>query len=209
MRAPERHAQWARALGVEAPEEALAALLAFYREVDTRLGAPQETLPCRSGCSACCHEAVFVSAPEVFAVMVALDEIPGRLATVTAEMLAIATRFADELELLEDIEPGFERDEVAERVKFSCPMLTPTGGCSVYGVRELNARTFGQSWDGARGAPFGCELTQGPLRVLQDGAGLVDARDLRRELSQRVPGVGPVHVYPWWFRKLSEELSEG
>jgi hypothetical protein len=48
------------------------------------------------------------------------------------------------------------------------------------------------------------------LRVLGDEpkAMLFDAREARRRLLARVPGAGTfVHVYPWWFRRFSAELS--
>lgn len=122
-------------------------------------------------------------------------------------MAAIARRFEDELELLETIEPGPERDEVAARVKFDCPLLDG-GACSVYGARELNARTFGLTWDRRGAAAYGCGLTHERLRVLgpNAGPGLVDARDVRRRLVALVPGTERVHVYPWWFARIGALL---
>ena len=130
-------------------------------------------------------------------------------AAIVAEMGALAERWADELELLEILPAGAERDEVAARVKFRCPLLDPTGRCSVYAARELNARTFGQSTDAARGEPYGCELTHARLRVLDAEArphALYDARDARRRLVATVPATAQVHVYPWWFRHHGNAL---
>jgi hypothetical protein len=123
-------------------------------------------------------------------------------------MRALAVRFEDELELLEILTPGFERDEVAARVKFRCPLLAADGRCTVYPARELNARTFGLTWDSARAHPFGCELTHERLRVLPDrvAPSLFDAREARRRLVAVVPGTERVHVYPWWFAKYGELL---
>lgn len=131
------------------------------------------------------------------------------LSALVARMAELADRFADELELLETIEPGDERDEVAARVKFECPLLVG-GACSVYEARELNARTFGQTWDRRGGGPYGCELTHARLRVLGPdvGGALVDARDARQRLVEAVPGTERVHVYPWWFAKLGGLLTE-
>lgn len=198
-------------LGADAAR-VLATLAALYTDVDAELAerAHGAALPCRAGCDACCHESVFVSAPEILAVLVylrrtrTLDERRGLL----AQMRALAERYADELELLETITPGVERDEVAARVKFRCPLLGPAGECSIYPVRELNARTFGQAWDAARGEAYGCTLTHARLRVLPPEAGpsLVDAREPRRALRAAFPTATEVHVYPWWFARYGDWL---
>ncbi len=197
-----------RALGLGSdPEAVLAALRDVYEEVDRRVASALD-LPCRAGCSACCHEAVFVSAPEFLAVAAALASAdPGRRAAVVAEMRRLADVFADELELLEGLPAGAERDEVAARIKFRCPLLAEDERCSVYAVRELNARAFGLSHDGQRGEAYGCELTHERLRVLAvPPRSLPDARDLRRLLARRLPNTAPVHVYPWWFERYASFL---
>lgn len=195
-----------RALGLgQDPQAILRPLEALYREIDEALAAGSAGLglPCKPGCDACCHEAVFVSAPEVLAVGAALFAGPREVRLrVVDEMLDVAERFEDELLLLESITPGAERDEVAARVKFRCPLLGQGGACTVYAARELNARTFGQSVDDVRGEPYGCALTHARLAVLQDAAPrLFSAREARRRLAQQVPGAGFVHVYPWWFAR--------
>lgn len=195
------------------PRAILADLSALYREVDQLVAAGAEglDLPCKPGCDACCHEAVFVSAPEFLAVGRDLLEnrsVEERRALVD-EMRAIAARFEDELALLETIPAGHERDEVAARVKFRCPLLGRDGRCTVYEARELNARTFGQSWDGRQEQPYGCELTHERLRVLPEtGRRLADARKMRRRLRDRLPGTERVHVYPWWFDRYGDLLIE-
>jgi Fe-S-cluster containining protein len=190
----------------------LVTLAALYEELDASLTARAGglELPCRAGCDACCHESVFVSAPEVLAVFVHVRRtrsLAARLELLT-EMRALAHRFEDELELLETITPGAERDEVAARVKFRCPLLGGAGECTIYPVRELNARTFGQAWDGARGEAYGCGLTQARLRVLPPEAGprLVEAREPRRALLASFPTATEVHVYPWWFARYGDWL---
>jgi hypothetical protein len=203
----------ARALGLgPSAEPILAAIDALYARLDPAVAARAASLelPCRAGCDACCHESVFLSAPEFLRVAAELVETraPAELERVIAEMLALAERFSDELELLEEINPGAERDEVAARIKFRCPLLAADGRCTVYRARELNGRTFGQSWDAARGEVYGCELTHQRLRVLgsEAGAGLYGAREARRELTRAVPGTERVRVYPWWFRACAAEL---
>ncbi|MFO0722253.1 MAG: hypothetical protein U1E65_00635 [Myxococcota bacterium] len=178
----------------------------LYESLDAALGdaAGGLELPCRPGCDACCHESVFVSAPELLvAVQALLARGPIEAERVIAEMQRWAEVYEDELELLEILPAGVERDEVAARVKFRCPMLSPAGACEIYGGRELNARTFGQSWDEGRGAAYGCGLTLARLSVLPPEAGprLFSAREARRRLAQLFPDAGKVQVYPWWFQR--------
>ena len=190
----------------------LAPLRALYEQIDREVEAKSRgcALPCKAGCDACCHESVFVSGPELLAVCAALVADPGRLRRVVAAMRSLADRFEDELELLEILEPGAERDEVAARVKFRCPLLSADGRCTVYAARELNGRTFGLTWDAARQQPYGCALTRDRLQVVGQAAaqGLADARAARRRLAQTVPGAesSAVHVYPWWFAHHADVL---
>jgi Fe-S-cluster containining protein len=202
----------ARALGLgDDPQAILEPLKKLYADLDREITARATglALPCKPGCDACCHESVFLSAPELLAVAAALLEKPREeLARVVAEMRALAERYADELELLETIEPGPERDEVAARVKFRCPLLGPDGRCTIYEARELNARTFGAAYDSARGEPYGCTLTHERLRVLppESAPALFDARGARRRLRDHVPGTTQVQVYPWWFNRYGHIL---
>ncbi|MBI3178122.1 MAG: hypothetical protein HYZ27_00585, partial [Deltaproteobacteria bacterium] len=142
----------------------LEALSSLYAEIDHELAEAtgELHLPCKAGCDACCHESVFVSAPELLLAVKSLWENgQSEVDRVTREMCALADRFADELELLETIE-GPERDEVAERVRFRCPLLVASR-CSIYRGRELNARTFGSSFDSKLGVAYGCKLTRDHL----------------------------------------------
>lgn len=205
----------ALALGLDAdPEPVLLAMKALYAELDREVEARAAglELPCRAGCDACCHESVFLSAPEMLVVAAHLLATRSReeRARIVAEMAVLAERFADELELLETIEPGPERDEVAARVKFRCPLLGADGCCTVYEARELNGRTFGMSVYGRGGQPYGCDLTHARLRVLgEESTGqLIDAREARRRLRATVPKTSTVHVYPWWFARIGSVLSD-
>lgn len=197
----------ARALGLgDAAAPLLAGLLDFYAAIDADIGAraARADMPCAQGCDACCHESVFVSAPEFLAAVAALLALgPEQTRRVVAEMVSLAQRFEDELELLELLPPGAERDEVAARISFRCPLLSPAGACTIYRSRELNARTFGQTWDELRSEAYGCTLTHARLRVLppEQGPQLYSAREARRRLVSAVPGAGQVRVYPWWFER--------
>lgn len=203
-------------LEIAAPDAVLAALTVFYDEVDQAVRAKSHglELPCRAGCDACCRESVFLSAPEFLAVVAHLAEKwrPDELRVVIEEMSRLAAAFEDELEMLETMPAGPERDEVAARVKFDCPFLSE-GRCRIYAVRELNARTFGASWDVNNDEAYGCELTNLRLRVLpaSTGSSLVGAREMRARLAARFPSTESVHVYPWWFRRhhsLLKQLAE-
>lgn len=192
------------------PAPILAALDALYDDLDHQIAerARGLELPCKAGCDACCHESVFLSAPEFLAVarFLLAERSAEERARIVREMRALAEKFADELELLETIEPGEERDEVAMRVRFRCPLLGADGACTIYSARELNARTFGATFDPKQGGAYGCELTHARLRVLPDesAATLFDAREARRRLRDAVPGTARVHVYPWWFARVSD-----
>lgn len=200
----------AAALGIDGPAEALGRLERLYAEVDAELAASSRglDLPCRRGCSDCCYEAVFVSGLEFLLVARTLLGWPeARRSAVVGSMRALARRFADELELLEAIEPGPERDEVAARIRFRCPLLDEAESCAIHPVRELNARSFGQTWDARRHHPFGCERTHARLEVLGQPS-LPDARALRVRLAA-LPGTERVHVYPWWFERYGAYLDPG
>jgi Fe-S-cluster containining protein len=184
----------------------------LYAELDVSISSQAAglELPCRAGCDACCHESVFLSAPEMLLVaehLLSTRTAEERAAIVRA-MAEIAARFADELELLETISPGEERDEVAARVKFRCPLLGADGACTVYEARELNGRTFGMSFDGVRSQAYGCSLTHARLRVLppEAASSMFDAREARRRLRAAVPETTRVHVYPWWFARIGQLL---
>lgn len=207
-----RLAELSEALGLGPdPERVLGPLRRLYGEVDAAIARAADGLglPCGSGCSECCHESVFLSAPEFLAVAAALlDRPPEVVQEIRIRMLALAHRFEDELELLETLPAGTERDEVAARVRFRCPLLGEDERCTVYEARELNARTFGQSRDGLRGEPYGCARTHERLRVLgAASSGLPDARAVRRALAERLPGTERVHVYPWWFKAYGHLLG--
>lgn len=198
-------------LGPE-PLDVLERLRKVYEVIDLEVEVHAETcsLPCRMGCDACCHEAVFLSAPEFLGVAAdLLLRYPlGERREIVEEMQRIGQRYSDELELLLSLPAGEERDEVAARVKFRCPLLLSDGRCGVYGARELNARTFGKTWDLDRSSAYGCALTHERLRVLPPEAGpaLFDAREARRRLVLGLPGTDLVHVYPWWFARFGSLL---
>lgn len=194
------------ALGLPAFHSTEAYMKTLYHEVDAAIAASPGTAqaPCRSGCDACCREAVFVSAPEFVYVVAWLRRrwpVADREA-LHRVMAHWAHRFADEIECLAELRPGAERDEVAARIRFACPLLSDDGACRIYPVRELNARSFGRSWDEKRGAPYACGEATERLRVLPAlETALPSAWAFRRRLASRFPGADVVRVYPDWFSR--------
>ena len=197
----------AAAMGfTQSPEETITVVRDFYRSLQEKLEQTETglSLPCKEGCDACCHESVFLSAPEFLTVCHYLfgHKDQRYRDNLLNAMCLLAEEFADEIEFLESASPGFERDEVAARIKFRCPMLTEEGGCSIYPVRELNGRTFGLSWDAKNNQAYGCTLTRDSLRVVESPANkLLDARVVRKSFNELVELSDVVHVYPWWFLK--------
>ncbi len=203
----------AKALGFqESAQDILGRLRTVYAQIDQRLaeGAQGLQLPCKAGCDACCHEAVFVCAPEFLAVAEQVMAWPqDRQDRLLHQMLQVASDFEDELELLELVDSGPERDEVARRIRFRCPLLSAEGGCTVYSARELNARTFGQSRHEGFDAPYGCELTHAALKVLPQRPALYGAQQARRALVQALERTERVQVYPWWFARYRSAFEDG
>ena len=183
----------------------------FYDSLQTDSSGVEErlSLPCKKGCDACCYESVFLSAPEFLTVchyLIEAKDLEFRT-KVVREMRVIADEFEDEIEFLESAPEGLERDEVAERIKFRCPLLSSDGSCSIYPVRELNGRTFGLSWDTKYQQAYGCSLTRERLRIIDEPpTKLLDARAVRNSFNQLVENHDFVHVYPWWFARYSAFL---
>ena len=202
------------ALGfLEPAQEIISRVYSVYKDIDQHIQevTSQTNLPCKRGCDACCHESVFLSAPEFLVVsehIMNSFEFSERESLVH-QMWALADEYEDELELLEEIISGPERDEVAARIKFSCPLLSADGACRIYVARELNGRSFGHAWDSARNEAYGCELTHDHLRVLNNPRdALIDARQARQSLVEQVPNTEKVQVYPWWFKTYGKLLLE-
>ena len=203
-----------RALGFAVSAESIIEKVqSVYTKLDEKLAQiPAELeLPCKQGCDACCHESVFLSAPEFLVVseFILRTFSADERNKLNTKMNELADAFEDELELLETISAGAERDEVAARIKFRCPLLDEDGSCRIYTVRELNGRSFGHAWDSARDEAYGCSLTRERLRVLDNPkARLVDARWARQALVDAVPNTECVQVYPWWFKNYGQFLLD-
>jgi Fe-S-cluster containining protein len=202
------------AMGFENPAQHIVEqVYSVYEKIDHEVQSSTKdlNLPCHRGCDACCHEAVFLCAPEFLVVCDRLFESfsSRALRSLVEQMCAVAVEYEDELELLDEIDSGPERDEVAARVKFKCPLLSSEGACQIYPARELNGRTFGHAWDSSGGHAYGCLLTHDHLRIVDNPQGkLLDARQARMTLVNQVPLTQKVQVYPWWFRKYKRYLID-
>ncbi len=210
----EQLVELSQALGLgNQPQQLIAMLQDFYLEVDQQLLQSTQglMLPCKAGCDACCHESVFVSTPEfLYVANYLLSEVSlVQRQEICTQMSALAKQFEDEIEQLSYFPAGPERDEVAERVKFRCPLLLSEGRCGIYAARELNGRSFGNTWYGAKDQAYGCELTHQRLKIVgqkQVQERLLDSQQLRRKLVETVPGTEIVQIYPYWFSKYQNYL---
>jgi Fe-S-cluster containining protein len=107
-------------------------------------------IPCRSGCSACCHGPFDISVADALLLREGLALLP---ATERAE---VRSRAEELLELMQEVEPGWRapydvRDLGEERFDAltdalatePCPLLDAAGRCSVYDHRPLVCRLIG------------------------------------------------------------------
>lgn len=104
------------------------------RETSDRIPSTRRLLPvCKEGCSYCCHQVVFASAPELLRIG---DHLK---ATRTPEQLAkLRAHAGDIAEKVKDL-------DLEERAKalVACPLLDETkGACSVYPVRPVACRAY-------------------------------------------------------------------
>lgn len=104
------------------------------RETSDRIPSTKRLLPvCKEGCSYCCHQVVFASAPEILRIADHLRAT--RSPEALAELAARAARTAEEVRAL-DL-------DARAQAKTACPLLdTATGGCGVYPVRPIACRAY-------------------------------------------------------------------
>jgi|GEM_PF-1048638 len=180
-----------------------------YQELDTCIEVTTSflDLPCKKGCSDCCHESVFLTPLEFFYVWDWVQkEIPTEIRENMIERgLAIYEENRDLIEAFELPPPDGERDHfsIAERLKFTCPFLDGLGRCQVYPVREIFARLFGCSFDDGNGV-YGCELVQEHL--LGKRVSLLPARGMARYLH-KLPLTEKRQVYPYYIHRLFGEKN--
>lgn len=179
-------------------------LRALYDEVDARNAANTAglNLPCHRGCDMCCHESVFVTPLEFFYMWHwAQANLPADLRDdIIRRGLALYASFADAIGALDAPPPAGAADhlQIARQIRFTCPLLSASGDCTVYPVRELLARLFGCSFNDASGV-YGCHLVAAHLAGKT--VRLLPARATARRLSD-LPLTFKRQVYPYYFNLL-------
>lgn len=190
----------AQAQGVALPD-AFAQLQALYTEVDARnaKNTADLDLPCHRGCDMCCHESVFLTPLEFYYMW---DWAQTHLTDAVRQSmieraLVLYTQFEASILAL-DIPPADGAKDhfaIAQKIRFTCPMLSDEGACQVYPVRELLARLFGCSFNDQSGI-YGCHLVAAHLA--DKTVTLMPARPTARRLGD-LPLTGKRQVYPYYF----------
>jgi Fe-S-cluster containining protein len=107
-------------------------------------------IPCRSGCSACCHGPFDISVADALLLREGLALLPA------ADRALARERAAELLELMQEMEPGWEApfdvrtlgearfDALTDALAAEpCPLLDDAGRCQVYAHRPLVCRLVG------------------------------------------------------------------
>lgn len=191
-------------------DAAMDGLKTLLADVDARNAALTGglNLPCHRGCSMCCHESVFITPLEFFTVwhyvQTTLDDTT-RTQMVRAG-LALYRQHRATIQALDAPPPAGEVDHlsVARTLRFACPMLSESGACRVYPVRELLARVFGCSFDDA-GAVYGCHLVAAHLA--DKTVTMLRARPTWRRLLD-LPLTHKRQVYPYYFNLMFGDWAD-
>lgn len=153
----------AQAEGVDL-DAALTQLRTLYADTDARIAKNTAgmDLPCKSGCSACCEEMVFLTPLEFYGAWDYFqthvdDDV---LDEAIARGLDIYAEFREAFEAFARPPPAGAADHtaIAVNVAFRCPLLSDEGECRVYPMREILGRLFGCSFNDVRGI-YGCGLS--------------------------------------------------
>jgi hypothetical protein len=153
----------ARALGVDLAA-ALTQLKALYDHVDRRNKdlTGDLDLPCHRGCSACCHESVFLTPLEFYGAWQYFQDHADdeTFARVVDDGLALYREHRELIEAFDRPPPAGQDDHTAlhQQLAFRCPLLDDDGACRVYPWREMLARLFGCSFNDDGGV-YGCDLS--------------------------------------------------
>ncbi len=144
--------------------EAIETLLALYSELDGHLTAirAKYPIPCAAGCAACCHEAVFLTPLEFWAIIYFIQK-EGRFTLLKSALEAAKLIYKEHAELIEAFNappPSGEKDHfsLAKDLHYVCPFLRE-GTCSIYPARSLIARLFGLSFE-RPGVVYGCQKVE-------------------------------------------------
>jgi hypothetical protein len=184
-------------------------LLRYYADIDEHNARNSEALdlPCGRGCSACCHEAVFLTPLEFLAAWDwAQQHLSGaqREAAIVAG-LALYDKHREAILAFDEPPPDGQADHflIAQELHYTCPLLAEDGSCLVYPVRELAARLFGVSFNDAGGV-YGC-LEVGS-RLGGQTVTLVSAERACERLLE-LPFGNKRQVYPYFLHMLYADPS--
>jgi hypothetical protein len=180
----------AGALGADL-DQSFALLAALYAHVDARnqINTAGLDLPCHRGCSACCHESVFLTPLEFF---YAWDFVQRELddstrSTIVGRALALFHAHKQTIERVQQ--------DGAMALRFDCPLLGDDGACRVYAARELYARLFGCSLHTAGGI-YGCHMVGAHLAGKD--VRLLQVRPIALRLNE-LPLTFMRQVYPYYI----------
>lgn len=190
-------------------QEAIDALYALYGELDAQTDAVAKrypALPCHCGCDACCHEAVFVTPLEFWAIISWLQEHEkwDLLAQALEKSRAIVSEHREVIEAFNLPPKDGESDHfsLAKELHYTCPFLDK-GCCQIYPVRSLIARLFGRSFE-KPGVVYGCELMEEALVALGGEVKLPSTQFWTKKLSA-LPYTDGRQVLPYFMVKLYGE----
>jgi Fe-S-cluster containining protein len=150
-------------------------------------------VPCRGGCSACCHGPFDISAADADLVTDAVNRLaPGERDTVVAH----ATALLDRMRAIEpDWAPPYDVAAIGERrfdrltevlAEEPCPLLDDTGRCRIYADRPLVCRLIG----------LGMATPNG--RVIENAC----------PIQRRFPGYAEMPPIPFGLEEFEEEEME-
>ena len=143
----------------------------FLEQVDRWFGAATArhpgVVPCRAGCSACCHGPFDITAADVLLLEEALArldratraEVDQRLSATWSRIMELAPGWAVPFDVAELGEARF--DAVAQALANEpCPLLDAQGRCRVYDSRPLVCRLIGLGIEASTGEvlPNACPI---------------------------------------------------
>jgi Fe-S-cluster containining protein len=182
----------------------LAVLDSFYRGIDARnaQNTAALSLPCRSGCDACCKDSVFLTPLEFLGVWDLLQKSVSDpvLTEVVGVGLALYKQHRETITALDQPTLDGEKEHVrlALRLRYPCPLLDSAGTCRVYARRELYSRLFGNSFNDDSGI-YGCAQ----IGALLSGK-VVTLLSVRRTAQslEDLPLTAWRQVYPYYIHAL-------
>lgn len=136
--------------GVVTPDTYRALLGRLQQWFDAGRRAAGGVVPCRGGCSACCHGPFDISVADAELVQLAVERLP------EADRVEVLRRAESSIAMMQAIEPGWTApfavgalgearfDRLTEALASEpCPLLDDAGRCRIYADRPLVCRMIG------------------------------------------------------------------